>query len=78
LNNLISGLAFIVSGFVQLAIDKELTPIPDYGYQNSLMVVNGYHANRTLQVNGPDYWNFVNEDGNEYESSFMIDTVSRT
>ena len=38
-----TALAFVVSGFVQLAIDNELTPIPDYGNQNSLMVINGYH-----------------------------------
>ena len=38
-----TALAFIVSGFVQLAIDNELTPIPDYLNQNSLMVINGYH-----------------------------------
>ena len=38
-----TALAFVVSGFVQLAIDNELTPIPDYLNQNSLMVINGYH-----------------------------------
>ena len=36
---LFTALAFVVAGFVQLTIDDGLTRIPDYGKQNSFMVI---------------------------------------
>ena len=37
----ITALAFVLAGFVQMAIDDDLTPIPTYGDQNSMTVING-------------------------------------
>jgi len=71
-----TALAFVVSGFIQLTIDKELTPIPDYGNQNSFMVVNGYHEAKTITVTSEEYWNFNDQDGKPHESSFDIDSTS--
>lgn len=41
---LIACLAFICSGFVQLAIQEGLTPVPDYGTDTAIMVTNGLHG----------------------------------
>ena len=31
---IITALSFVVSGFVQMAIDDKITPIPDYGNED--------------------------------------------
>ena len=31
---IITALSFVVSGFVQMEIDKKITPIPDYGMED--------------------------------------------
>jgi hypothetical protein len=49
--------AFVVAGFVQLAIDADLTPIPDYKTQNSMRVLNGLSDEDFTAKS--DYWNFV-------------------
>ena len=41
---LVAVLAFVMSGFVQMAIQKSLTPVPDYGSDSALMVTNGIHG----------------------------------
>ena len=33
---IITALSFVVSGFVQMAIDDKITPIPDYGNEDRL------------------------------------------
>ncbi|CAG5110947.1 Oidioi.mRNA.OKI2018_I69.chr2.g5294.t1.cds [Oikopleura dioica] len=58
---LTTALAFLVAGFVQLAIDDGLTPIPDYKTQNSLRVMNGL-ADADFTVSS-SYWDFL---GDEY------------
>ena len=45
-----AALAFMTSGFIQMMIEDELTPIPDYGEQNSLSVINGV---------GPRVWKIL-------------------
>ena len=41
---IIACLSFVISGFVQLRIQKNLSPIPDYGSDTTLMVTNGLHG----------------------------------
>ena len=74
---LFTALAFVVAGFVQLEIDKGLTPIPDYGSQNSLMVINGHGGGRPLPVES-EYWNNTEPtNGLELTTSFVLqDEVS--
>lgn len=67
-----TALAFVVSGFVQLAIEKDLTAIPGYGDENAFIVVNGYH-NQELKVESPEYWNFYDDSGELYDSEFVLD-----
>lgn len=56
-----AALAFVVSGFVQFGIEDDLTPIPDSGDENSLMILNGIHG-ETLNIES-EYWSAV-----DYES----------
>ena len=70
---LITAVAFLVAGFVQLKIDDGLTPIPDYGSQNSLMVTNGYY-NQELAVSS-DYWKDIESNENETTSFLLNDEV---
>ena len=51
---IVTALAFVISGFVQMAIEKELTPIPNYGSENTLQVLNGI-PQYDLTVKS-DYW----------------------
>lgn len=51
---IITAISFMVAGFVQLTIDDGLTNIPDYGTQNSMMVING-HYDTQLTVQSA-YW----------------------
>ncbi|CAG5090135.1 Oidioi.mRNA.OKI2018_I69.PAR.g12472.t2.cds [Oikopleura dioica] len=51
---LITALAFVVAGFVQLSIDSELTPIPSYGDQTAMFVINGL-PDKELTVES-NYW----------------------
>ena len=57
----ITALAFLVSGFVQSSIDNTLTPIPYYGDDNALMVVDGVYGGQKLVVES-DYWLSVDKD----------------
>ena len=34
---IITALSFVVSGFVQMAIDDKITPIPDYGNEDRFL-----------------------------------------
>ena len=54
----ITALAFVVSGFLQNTIDKTLTPIPYYGSDNALMVVNGVYNDTQLSVSS-QYWESI-------------------
>merc|ERR1719427_2048851 len=56
-----AALAFVVSGFVQYGIEDDLTPIPDSGDENSLMILNGIYG-ETLNVKS-QYWDSVDYDG---------------
>lgn len=54
---IITALSFVVSGFVQMAIDEKITPIPDYGNKNSMMVLNGMWDSTNSQINvQSEYW----------------------
>ena len=53
-------MAFVVSGFLQYSIEGELTPIPSYGDENSMMVVNGIY-NEDIDVES-NYWEEVDTD----------------
>ena len=55
-----AALAFVVSGFVQFGIEDDLTPIPDSGDENSLMILNGIHG-ETLNIES-EYWSAVDYD----------------
>ena len=57
----ITALAFVVSGFLQNEIDNSLTPIPYYGSDNALMVVNGVFEDSPLTVSS-QYWETVDTD----------------
>ena len=57
----ITALAFMVSGFVQSSIDDTLTPIPYYGDDNALMVVDGIYGGEKLVVQS-EYWLTVDQD----------------
>ena len=68
----ITALAFMVSGFVQNSIDQTLTPIPYYGTDNALMVVNGvYGEDKPLTVSS-QYWKTVDEE--KLEEGVVITT----
>ena len=73
---MITALAFVVAGFVQLEIDKGLTPIPDYGNQNSMMVINGFH-DKKLGVSS-DYWLDIEDNVNQTTSFDLDDDQWRT
>ena len=49
----IACLAFVMSGFVQLGIQKHLTPVPDYGSDTAIFVTNG--GNSAMEVKSP-FW----------------------
>lgn len=55
-----AALAFVVSGFVQFGIEDDLTPIPDSGDENSLMILNGIYG-ETLNIES-EYWSEVDYD----------------
>ena len=53
LGQIVTALAFAMAGLVQNWIEADLTPIPNYGDQNSMMVLNG--INDPIVV-ASDYW----------------------
>jgi len=68
---IITAVAFMVAGFLQLSIEKGLTPIPDYETQNSLMVVNGIH-NAKLEIES-QYWDGIEvEDVQNNQTHFTV------
>ena len=72
-----TALAFVISGFVQMAIEKELTPIPNYGSENSLQVLNGIH-NYDLTVSSA-YWEEADcqgEEGVDCQVTFDLEKCS--
>ena len=70
-------MAFVVSGFLQYSIEGELTPIPSYGDENSMMVVNGIY-NEEIDVESI-YWEEVDVDrldeGVDIETKFTLDST---
>lgn len=59
----ITALAFVLAGFVQMAIDDDLTPIPTYGDQNSMMVING-NFRQAMNVES-QYWEDIEANENK-------------
>lgn len=54
LGQILTAFSFVIAGFIQGWIESELTPIPYYKNQNSIMVINGLHKQ---QVNvSSEYW----------------------
>ena len=53
LGQIVTALAFAMAGLVQNWIEADLTPIPNYGDQNSMMILNG--INDPIIV-ASDYW----------------------
>ena len=53
---MIAGLSFVISGLVQVMIQDSLTPVPDYGRENSLMVTNAMNTDITVSS---IYWEGV-------------------
>lgn len=53
LGQIVTALAFAMAGLVQNWIEADLTPIPNYGDQNSMMILNGINAPITV---ASDYW----------------------
>ena len=46
---IITALSFVVSGFVQMAIDDKITPIPDYGNEDWLhYTIYSYVMNHSI------------------------------
>jgi len=66
---IITACAFVVAGFVQLAIDNDLTPIPTYGNQNSMMVLNG-NFRQDIHVSS-EYWKGI-ESNEEDQTEFDL------
>ena len=70
----ITALAFVVSGFLQSSIESGLTPIPSYGDENSMMVVNGVYQS-AIEVES-QYWSTVDqerlEEGVTVETRFQL------
>ena len=70
----ITALAFVVSGFLQYSIEGGLTPIPSYGDENSMMVVNGVYQS-SIEVQS-DYWATVDqerlEEGVTVQTKFQL------
>ena len=54
LGQISTAFAFVIAGLTQSWIEADLTPIPNYGDQNSMMVLNG--LNNPIIVTS-DYWN---------------------
>ena len=50
----IAALAFVISGFVQLAIQSDLTLVPDFGTDNALVVTNALWDEQ-IKVSS-EYW----------------------
>ena len=50
----IAALAFVISGFVQLAIQSDLTLVPDFGNDNALVVTNALWEEQVKVSSG--YW----------------------
>ena len=73
----ITALAFVVSGFLQYSIEDGLTPIPNYGNENSMMVINGvYGEDVTVES---EYWATVDtsriddiEEGENVQTKFYL------
>ena len=70
----ITALAFVVSGFLQYSIEDGLTPIPNYGDENSLMIINGvYNEDVTVES---EYWATVDKDrleeGVDFKTKFEL------
>ena len=53
LGQIVTALAFAMAGLVQNWIEADLTPIPNYGDQNSMMVLNGLNTPLTV---ASEYW----------------------
>ena len=70
----------MVSGFVQSSIDDTLTPIPYYGEDNALMVVDGVYGGEQIIVES-DYWLTVDqeklEDGIEPTTTHILEVCDR-
>ena len=68
-SKLIAAASFVISGFVQFAIQEGLTPIPDYNSENTLMVTNG--VSRDIKVSS-SYWINNKLPGDDYENNISI------
>ena len=53
IGQIVTAFAFVIAGLVQNWIEADLTPIPNYGDQNSMMVLNGLNTPITVRS---DYW----------------------
>jgi len=69
LGQLIAAASFVISGFVQFAIQEGLTPIPDYNSENTLMVTNG--VSRDIKVSS-SYWIDNKLPGDDYENDLLL------
>ena len=68
-SKLIAAGSFVISGFVQFAIQEKLTPIPDYNSENTLMVTNG--VSRDIKVSS-SYWVGNKLPGDDYENNLLV------
>ena len=68
-SKLIAAGSFVISGFVQFAIQEKLTPIPDYNSENTLMVTNG--VSRDIKVSS-SYWIGNKLPGDDYENNLLV------
>ena len=72
-SKLIAAASFVISGFVQFAIQEGLTPIPDYNTENTLMVTNG--VSRDIKVSS-SYWIDNKLPGDDYENDLLLQQAS--